>query len=67
MFQCLTPVYVHLCQMNASTSFEQLNRCLDEVKEWISTSKLKLNPDNTEFILFGSKRQRDKLKAIERK
>ena len=29
----------------------------------MSTSKLKLNPDNTEFIIFGSKRQRDKLKA----
>ena len=29
----------------------------------MSTSKLKLNPDKTEFIVFGSKRQRDKLKA----
>ena len=29
----------------------------------MSTSKLKLNPDKTEFIIFGSKRQRDKLKT----
>ena len=29
----------------------------------MSASKLKLNPDKTEFIVFGSKRQRDKLKA----
>ena len=29
----------------------------------MSTSKLKLNPDKTEFIVFGSKRQRDKLIA----
>ena len=29
----------------------------------MSTSKLKLNPDKTEFIIFSSKRQRDKLKA----
>ena len=29
----------------------------------MSTSKLKLNPDKTEFIIFCSKRQRDKLKA----
>ena len=35
----------------------------DDVKEWMSTSKLKLNPDKTEFIIFGSKRQRDNLKA----
>ena len=32
-------------------------------KEWMSTSKLKLNPDKTEYIIFGSKRQRDKLNA----
>ena len=47
----------------ASAAFEQLNRCLDDVKEWMSTSKLKLNPDKTEFVIFGSKRQSDKLKA----
>ena len=29
----------------------------------MSTGKLKLNQDETEFIVFGSKRQRDKLKA----
>ena len=29
----------------------------------MSASKLKLNTDKTEFIVFGSKRQRDKLKA----
>ena len=29
----------------------------------MSACKLKLNPDKTEFIVFGSKRQRDKLKA----
>ena len=29
----------------------------------MSASKLKLNPDKTDFIVFGSKRQRDKLKV----
>ena len=56
-------VYVHLSKKNASAAFEKLNRCLDDVNEWMSTSKLKLNPDKTEFIIFGSKRQSDKLKA----
>ena len=37
--------------------------CLDVVKDWTSTSKLKLNADRTEFIVFGSIRQRDKLKT----
>ena len=58
-----TQVYVHLSQENSSAAFEQLNRCLDNVKEWMSTCKLKLNLDKTEFIVFGTKRQRDKLKA----
>ena len=52
-----TQVYVHLSQ-NSSAAFEQLNRCRDNVKEWMSTSQLKLNLDKTEFIVLGLKRQR---------
>ena len=58
-----TQVYGHSSQKNTCAAFEQLTRCFDDVKEWMSTSKFKLNPDKTEFILFASKRQRDKLKA----
>ena len=54
---------MHLSQKNASAAFEQLNKCLNDVKEWMSTSKVKLNPDKTEFIMSGLKKQRDKLKA----
>ena len=54
---------MYLSQKNASAAFEQLNRCLNDNKEWMSTSELKLNPDKSELIIFGSKRQRDKLKA----
>ena len=56
-------VYIHLSHKNSSAAFEKLNRCLDDLKEWMSTSKLKLNLDKIEFIIFGSKKQRDKLKA----
>ena len=56
-------VYLHLSEKNASAAFVNWNRCVYDVKEWMSTSKLKLNPDKTEFIIFDSKRQRDKLKA----
>ena len=49
--------------MNASAAFNKLNRCLQDVKEWMSAGKLKLNPDKTEFILFGSKKQRESLNA----
>ena len=59
-----TQVYIHLSQKNSSAAFEKLNRCLDEWEwKWMSASKLKLNSDKTEFIVFCSKRQRDKLKA----
>ena len=58
-----TQVYIHLSQKNLSAAFEKLNRYLDDIKEWMSASKLKLNRDKIEFIVFGSKRQRDKLKA----
>ena len=54
-------LYVHLLHMNASAAFDKLNRCLQDVKVWMSASKLKLNPDKTEFILFGSKKQRERL------
>ena len=56
-------VYIHLSQKNSSAAFEKLKRCLDDIKEWMSASKLKLNANKAEFIVFGSKRQRDKLKV----
>ena len=52
-------VYVYLSHMNASDDFEKLNRCLQDVKECMSAGKLKLNLDKTEFILFGSNRERE--------
>ena len=58
-----TQLYVHLSYMNASAAFDKLNRCHQDVKEWMSASKLKLNPDKTEFILFGSKQQSERLNA----
>ena len=66
MFHCYaddTQVYIHLSQQNSSAAFEKLNRCLDDIKVWMSASKLKLSPDKTEFIVFGSKSQREKLKG----
>ena len=34
---------------------------MDDVRKWLSANKLKLNPDKTEFILFGSRNVRTKL------
>ena len=35
--------------------------CLDYIKKWFPANKFKLNPDKTEFIIFGSKIQHEKL------
>ena len=39
-----------------------VQQCLQDVSDWMIASKLKLNPDKTEFILIGTKSQRDKFK-----
>ena len=56
-----TQLYVHLTHKNAALALDKLSRCLEDVKRWLSTNKLKLNPDKTEFIVYGSKSQREKL------
>ena len=56
-----TQLYVHLTHKNVSHALDRLERCLEDVKKWLSANKLKLNPDKTEFIVFGSKIHREKL------
>ena len=52
-----TQLYVHLSHMNASAAFDKLNRCLQDVKEGMLASKLKLNPDNLSFgVIRGYKK-----------
>ena len=55
---------MHLSKKNASAVFEQLNRCLNDVKERMSTIKLKLNPDKIEFIIFGSSKNLTNVVAL---
>ena len=47
-------------QMRDLRRIRKLNACLRDVQEWMSLSKLKLNP---EFIVFGSKAQRQKISS----
>ena len=58
-----TQLYIHLSHKNASSAVAKLNACLHDVQEWMSLSKLKLNPEKTEFIIFGSKAQRLKISS----
>ena len=45
---------------NAKESFAKLQHCLMGVSAWMTGSKLKLNPSETEFRLIGTKLQREK-------
>ena len=56
-----TQLYVHLTYKNVASALDKLSCCLEDVKTWLSTNKLKLNPDKTKFIVFGSKSQHEKL------
>ena len=58
-----TQLYIHLSNKNASSALTKLNTCLHDVQEWMSLSKLKLNPEKTEFIVFGSKAQHQKISS----
>ena len=56
-----TQLFIHLTHKNAKIAFDWLGKCLEDVKLWLCANKLKLNADKTDFIIFGSKSQQDKL------
>ena len=56
-----TQLFIHISHKNAALAFNKLKSCLLDVQKWMSSSMLKLNPDKTEFIIFGSHAQLKKL------
>ena len=52
---------INLFAKNAKIAFDRLGKCLEDVKLWLCANKLKLNADKTDFIIFGSKSQQEKL------
>ena len=54
-------MFIHMSHKNAALAFDKLNSCLLDVQKWMLSSMLKLNPDKTEFIIFGSHAQLKKL------
>ena len=55
-----TQTYISLTGDTATESLKMLQSCITGVSAWMSQSKLKLNPSKTEFLLIGSKSQREK-------
>ena len=59
-----TQIYIFLSGSEASESLTDLKSCVTDVFTWMTNSKLKLNPSKTEFIIIGSKKQREKFKDL---
>ena len=53
-------LYVSFSSGDSAAALNGLQSCLASVQSWMSTNKLKLNPDDTEFLLIGNERQRSK-------
>ena len=55
-----TQIHMSLSVSNAKESLEKLKHCLMSVSAWMTGSKLEPNLSKTEFILIGTKLQREK-------
>ena len=53
-------LYASFSSGNSAAALNGPQSCLASVQSWMSTNKLKLNPDKTEFLLIGNERQRSK-------
>ena len=53
-----TQIYVEITPDNSATTIPELQACLKEIQNWMDENiyMLKLNPDKTEFIIYGDKR-----------
>ena len=59
-----THIYISLSGSEALESLTDLKSCVTDVFTWMTNSKLKLNPSQPEFIIIGSKKQREKFKDL---
>ena len=56
-----TQLYTTLSPENFSHSIQKLNNCLNNIQNFMFANKLKLNPDKTDFILKGSRKNCNQL------
>ena len=50
-------VYWHATQHEAAVLAERMSACIENVKAWMSSNRLRLNPSKTELIWLGSSRR----------
>ena len=56
-----TQIYLCLSQSYPACALGQLSTCPNSVRSWVDSNLLKLNPDQTTFLLFGTRVQRNSL------
>ena len=59
----MTHNFLFIISQKGFGAFEKLTNCLSSVKNWMASSKRYITPDKTEFILFSSKSEKERLKA----
>ena len=59
-----TQIYLCVTPQNSSSTIPEFQKCLQDIQSWMSLSKLKLDLDKTEFIIFGSEAQRKQLSNL---
>ena len=52
--------WLYVSFSSGDSALNDIQSCLASVQSWMSTNKLKLNPDKMEFLLIGNERQRGK-------
>ena len=57
-------LYVSVASGDSSATLNGFQSCLGSVQSWMSTNKLKLNPDKTEFLFIGNERQQSKFLSM---
>jgi len=58
---CQCQVYISTFVGDAPHAVERFSRCLVDVEDWMSTSRLRLNPTKTQVMWLGSKHQLSKI------
>ena len=56
-----TQIYLALDSRNFDSSIAELTVCLACVQKWMDGVRLKLNPENTEFIIIGDRQARESI------
>jgi len=54
-------VYLSTPAKNAVTAVDRLSTCVTDISDWMSASRLRLNPTKTQVMWLGSSQQLDKI------